>query len=103
MNKKNKTYTSKNHQQQENLSSKEKYNIILKALENLNKGNLKVAAQLIETAFHADNDNDQMHDARAKIYREFSLKQSSSMGRNILNHASMASAQGKRDLAQTED
>ena len=33
----------------------------------------------------------------------FSLKQSSSMGRNILNHASMASAQGKRDLAQTED
>ncbi len=78
-------------------------NIILKALENLNKGNLKVAAQLIETAFHADNDNDQMHDARAKIYREFSLKQSSSMGRNILNHASMASAQGKRDLAQTED
>ena len=78
-------------------------NIILKALEHLDKGNLKVAAQLIETAFHADNNNDQMHDARAKIYREFSLKQSSSMGRNILNHASMASAQGKRDLAQTED
>ena len=78
-------------------------NIILKALENLDKGNFKVAAQLIETAFHADNDNEQMHDARAKIYREFSLKQSSSMGRNILNHASMASAQGKRDLAQTED
>ncbi len=35
MNKKNKTYTSKNHQQQENLSSKEKYNIILKLYKGL--------------------------------------------------------------------
>ena len=78
-------------------------NIISKALENLNNGDLRVAAQLIETAYHAETDNKKMHAARSKIYREFSLKQSSSMGRNILNHASMASDKGKRDLAQTED
>tara|TARA_X000000368_G_scaffold416019_1_gene409001 strand:+ start:260 stop:1552 length:1293 start_codon:yes stop_codon:yes gene_type:complete len=77
--------------------------IISKALENLNNGDLRVAAQLIETAYHADTNNKKMHAARSKIYREFSLKQSSSMGRNILNHASMASDKGKRDLAQTED
>ena len=77
--------------------------IISKAFENLNNGDLRVAAQLIETAYHADTNNKKMHAARSKIYREFSLKQSSSMGRNILNHASMASDKGKRDLAQTED
>ena len=77
--------------------------IISKALENLNNGDLRIAAQLIETAYHADTNNKKMHAARSKIYREFSLKQSSSMGRNILNHASMASDKGKRDLAQTED
>ena len=77
--------------------------IISKALENLNNGDFRVAAQLIETAYHADTNNKKMHVARSKIYREFSLKQSSSMGRNILNHASMASDKGKRDLAQTED
>ena len=78
-------------------------NIISKALENLNNGDLRVAALLIETAYHADNNNKKMHVARSKIYREFSLKQPSSMGRNILNHASMASDKGKRDLAQTKD
>lgn len=75
--------------------------IIAKALENSTNGNHKIAAHLIETAFHADNENEDMHKARADIYNAFALNQSSSMGRNILNHASLASLKGKRDLAQT--
>jgi alkyl sulfatase BDS1-like metallo-beta-lactamase superfamily hydrolase len=78
-------------------------NIIAKALENSVNGNHKIAAHLIETAFHADNDNKDMHKARADIYKKFALNQSSSMGRNILNHASLASLKGKRDLAQIDD
>ena len=78
-------------------------NIILKAKEQLNNKNYSVAAHLIETAFHANNTHEEMHKIRAEIYEKFSAVQSSSMGRNILNHASLASKKGKRDLAQTED
>ena len=77
--------------------------IISAALENSKSGNHKVAAHLIETAFHADSDNKEMHKARVEIYKKFSLNQSSSMGRNILNHASLASLKNKRDMAQTKD
>ena len=78
-------------------------NIILKAKEQLNNKNYSVAAHLIETAFHANNTHEEMHKIRAEIYEQFSTVQSSSMGRNILNHASLASKKGKRDLAETED
>ena len=78
-------------------------NIILKAKEQLNNKNYSVAAHLIETAFHANNTHEEMQKIRAEIYEKFSAVQSSSMGRNILNHASLASKKGKRDLAQTED
>jgi hypothetical protein len=36
---------------------------------------------------------------RAEIYGARSKQQDSSMARNILNHAALASAEGKRDLA----
>jgi len=78
-------------------------NIISKALEQSNQENYAVAAHLIETAFHADHSNEKTHKARSEIYRKFSLKQSSSMGRNILNHASLASMKGLRDMAETEN
>jgi len=39
------------------------------------------------------------HDLRREIYEARSKLESSSMARNILNHASLASAKGKRDLA----
>jgi alkyl sulfatase BDS1-like metallo-beta-lactamase superfamily hydrolase len=78
-------------------------NIISKALEQSNQENYAVAAHLIETAFHADHNNEKTHKARSEIYRKFSLKQSSSMGRNILNHASLASMKGLRDMAETEN
>ena len=77
--------------------------VIEKALELTAQDKSSIAANLIETAYHAEPDNEEVHAARSHIYSEFSKKQSSSMGRNILNHASLASAKGKRDLAQTED
>ena len=77
--------------------------VIEKALELTTQDKNSIAANLIETAYHAEPDNEEVHAARSHIYSEFSKKQSSSMGRNILNHASLASAKGKRDLAQTED
>ena len=40
--------------------------------------------------------------AREKIFKEFSLTQESSMARNILNHASLASRELKRDLAESD-
>jgi hypothetical protein len=39
------------------------------------------------------------HALRAEIYAERSKGEESSMSRNILNHAALASQQGKRDLA----
>ena len=78
-------------------------NIIAKALELSASNKNSIAANFIETAYHADPQNEAMHNARAHIYSEFSKEQSSSMGRNILNHASLASSKGKRDMAETED
>ncbi len=77
--------------------------IISKALEYSAKNQHEIAAHLIETAYHADRKNEDMHKARSEIYKKFSVTQPSSMGRNILNHASMASLKGKRDMAETHD
>ncbi len=74
--------------------------VIDKALEMSSQGKDKIAAHLIETAFYADETNESVHKARQAIYENFSIKQDSSMARNILNHASLASAQNKRDLAE---
>ena len=76
--------------------------IVKKALNLSNDGNDKLAAHLIETAFYADETNEKIHEARKIIYSNFSSKQESSMARNILNHASLASDQNKRDLAETD-
>ena len=40
-----------------------------------------------------------VHALRKEIYGAYSSVQESSMARNILNHASLASAKEKRDLA----
>ena len=39
------------------------------------------------------------HNLRAEVYAARAALQESSMARNILNHAALASQQGKRDLA----
>ena len=74
--------------------------IIDQALVESEAGNHNIAAHLIETALHANPDSENVHSARIKIFSSFSKIQSSSMGRNILNHASLASLELKRDLAE---
>ena len=76
--------------------------IIKKALKFNKDKKHKLAAHLIETVFHADPKNKEIHKAREKIFKEFSLTQESSMARNILNHASLASRKLKRDLAESD-
>ena len=47
----------------------------------------------------AEPASDEVHGARARIYEERAADQESSMARNILRHAALASAAGRRDLA----
>ena len=72
-----------------------------RALELSNQGKHSLACHLIETAMYHEPENHEMHKIRTIIYKEYSKQQTSSMARNILNHASLASLEGKRDL--TED
>lgn len=63
------------------------------------EGRHDLACHLIEAALHAAPDDAAVHEARAELYRANSREQMSSMARNILNHAALASAAGRRDLA----
>ncbi len=63
------------------------------------QGNLRLASHLIEFAVIAHPASKEAHTLRAEIYSGRSKLAVSSMERNILNHAALASAQGKRDLA----
>ncbi|MGI8551922.1 MAG: alkyl sulfatase dimerization domain-containing protein [Dehalococcoidia bacterium] len=65
----------------------------------LNEGDLRLACHLIEFAVIAEPQSSQAHALRREIYSRRAQQQVSSMARNILNHAAMASAEGKRDLA----
>jgi len=62
-------------------------------------GEHALACHLVESAYHAEPGNGAVHETRAMVYRANSQQQTSSMARNILNHAALASDQGKRDLA----
>ena len=61
-----------------------------------------VACHLIEAAQYAAPESAEVHQARAAIYRANADGQPSSMARNILNHAALASDRGRRDLASGE-
>jgi alkyl sulfatase BDS1-like metallo-beta-lactamase superfamily hydrolase len=63
------------------------------------EGNLRLACHLVEFAVIAEPDSKPAHAQRAEVYAARAGMQESSMARNILNHAALASAQGKRDLA----
>ncbi len=63
------------------------------------EGNLRLACHLIEFAVLAAPDSEAAFELRRDIYAARAALEESSMSRNILNHASLASAQGKRDLA----
>lgn len=73
---------------------------VLKRVQELHDaGNLRLACHLVEYAVIAEPNSKEAHSLRADVYSARSRLQESSMARNILNHAALASAQGKRDLA----
>jgi alkyl sulfatase BDS1-like metallo-beta-lactamase superfamily hydrolase len=63
------------------------------------EGNLRLACHIVEYAVLAEPSSSDVHAVRAEIYAARSAEQQSSMAKNILNHAALASKQGKRDLA----
>ena len=63
------------------------------------EGNLRLASHLVEFAVIAEPASREAHALRQSIYEGRAQMEPSSMARNILNHAALASAQGKRDLA----
>jgi alkyl sulfatase BDS1-like metallo-beta-lactamase superfamily hydrolase len=62
-------------------------------------GDLRLACHLVEFAVLAEPASTEAHEVRADIYERRAGPQESSMARNILRHASLASRQGRRDLA----
>ncbi|MHB8685164.1 MAG: alkyl sulfatase dimerization domain-containing protein [Dehalococcoidia bacterium] len=62
-------------------------------------GDLRLACHLVEFAVIAQPASQEAHHLRAAVYGARAAGEESSMSRNILNHAALASAQGKRDLA----
>ena len=62
-------------------------------------GNLRLACHIVEFAVIAEPSSKEAHALRSEIYAARSKLEDSSMSRNILNHAALASQQGKRDLA----
>ena len=75
--------------------------VLARAAELQRSGNLRLACHLVEFAVLAEPGSKTAHALRAEIYSHRSRQEVSSMSRNILNHAALASEQGKRDLAGT--
>lgn len=73
--------------------------VLQRADELLKAGNPRLASHLIEFAVLAEPGSKEAHDLRTEVYSARAALESSSMARNILNHAALASKQGKRDLA----
>jgi alkyl sulfatase BDS1-like metallo-beta-lactamase superfamily hydrolase len=72
---------------------------VLARVEGLKEaGELRLACHLVEYAVLAAP-SDEVHRVRREVYEARSKRETSSMARNILNHAALASAQGRRDLA----
>ncbi|MBI2751756.1 MAG: MBL fold metallo-hydrolase [Burkholderiales bacterium] len=73
--------------------------VLDRATALLAEGNLRLACHLVEFAVIAEPASAAAHELRVEVYAARSRTQPSTMGRNILNHAALASQQGKRDLA----
>jgi alkyl sulfatase BDS1-like metallo-beta-lactamase superfamily hydrolase len=74
-------------------------NVLARVRELRDAGDLALACHLVEFAVMAEPESMAAHKLRADVYSARSAQQTSSMARNILNHAALASRQGKRDLA----
>jgi alkyl sulfatase BDS1-like metallo-beta-lactamase superfamily hydrolase len=73
--------------------------VLARAEQVLAAGDPRLACHLVEFAALAAPDNADVWNVRARVYAEHSSQHTSSMARNLLRHASIASEQGKRDLA----
>ena len=73
--------------------------VLQRAAELAAAGNLRLACHLVEFAVLAEPESAEAHQVRREVYAARSAQQESSMARNILNHAALASAQLRRDLA----
>jgi alkyl sulfatase BDS1-like metallo-beta-lactamase superfamily hydrolase len=73
--------------------------VLARVLEVADGGDLRLACHLVEFAVLAEPASTEAHEVRADIYERRAAPQESSMARNILRHASLASRQGRRDLA----
>ncbi len=73
--------------------------VLERAAKLMTDGNLRLACHIIEYAVLAAPSSSEAHALRADIYAARSKGEESSMSRNILNHAALASREGKRDLA----
>lgn len=74
-------------------------NVLARVRALQSEGNLRLACHLVEYAVLAAPASKDAHALRAEVYAARSKGEESSMSRNILNHAALASQQGKRDLA----
>jgi alkyl sulfatase BDS1-like metallo-beta-lactamase superfamily hydrolase len=74
-------------------------NVLARASALKVEGNLRLACHIVEFAVLAEPSSREAHAVRADVYAARSKLEESSMSRNILNHAALASQQGKRDLA----
>jgi alkyl sulfatase BDS1-like metallo-beta-lactamase superfamily hydrolase len=74
-------------------------NVLARVEKLRDEGNLRLACHVIEYAVLAEPASRRVHALRKEVYAARAKEQSSSMARNILNHAALASDKGKRDLA----
>lgn len=73
--------------------------VLARAQEVLDHGDARMACHLVEFAALAAPENADVWVVRAAAYKAHSEQHTSSMARNILNHASLSSEQQKRDIA----
>ena len=73
--------------------------VLERATELLESGDARLACHLVEYAALAEPGSATVHEIRAAVYAARSAEQESSMARNILQHAALASRVGRRDLA----
>jgi len=73
--------------------------VLARAEQLLADGDARLACHLVEYAALAAPENADVWSVRAQVYRAHSAQHTSSMARNLLHHAALASEQGKRDLA----
>ena len=73
--------------------------VLARAAELRVEGDLRLACHLVEFAVLADPTSAEAHALRTEVYAERAEEQTSSMARNLLRHAALASEEGKRDLA----